>query len=106
MQYRFPEALANFPSSEFYEKRLKSAITGEEAGRVLAPLDDLAFPWPRVNGRIQPAVFVHCTTEEDYGGMSKSNEGQGRRCTLHRYSTQLGIHRMASLYPEVRRQIL
>jgi superfamily I DNA and/or RNA helicase len=78
VQYRFPEALANFPSSEFYERRLKSAITGEEVGRVLAPLENLAFPWPRVDGRIQPAVFVHCTTEEDYGGMSKSNEGQAQ----------------------------
>jgi superfamily I DNA and/or RNA helicase len=77
VQYRFPEALARFPSSEFYEGRLRSFITSEKADEVLAPLERLAFPWPRAaDGRIVPAVFVHCSTEEDYGGVSKQNVGQ------------------------------
>ncbi|KAI0311615.1 AAA domain-containing protein [Amylostereum chailletii] len=76
VQYRFPEALARFPSDEFYQGNLLSSISGAEATNVLQPLLSSHFPWPRVDGQVQPAVFVHCGTEEDHGGMSKSNEGQ------------------------------
>ncbi|KAE9396457.1 RdRP-domain-containing protein [Gymnopus androsaceus JB14] len=76
VQYRFPEALASFPSSEFYNGELQSSITGEKATAILEPLLHSKFPWPKINGEIQPVVFVHCSTEEDYGGQSKSNEGQ------------------------------
>jgi len=76
VQYRFPEALAKFPSKEFYEGRLKSAMTDAEATEIFSGLDRLQFPWPKVDGRIQPAVFVDCGLEEDYGGASKSNTGQ------------------------------
>ena len=77
VQYRFPRELALFPSTEFYEGRLRSAMTDEEAQRLSEVLGLLQFPWTKdESGRIEPAVFVHCGTEEDYGGSSKSNEGQ------------------------------
>ncbi|KAJ3916403.1 RdRP-domain-containing protein [Lentinula edodes] len=76
VQYRFPEALARFPSSEFYNGELQSSIIGERASAILQPLLNSAFPWPSTNSDIQPAVFVHCGSEEDFGGQSKSNEGQ------------------------------
>ncbi|KAI0028389.1 RdRP-domain-containing protein [Vararia minispora EC-137] len=79
VQYRFPEALAHFPSSEFYEGRLRSSITGTKTVEVLAPLERVQFPWPRADdGSILPAVFVQCGTEEEYGGVSKSNQGQAQ----------------------------
>ncbi|KAJ3842639.1 RdRP-domain-containing protein [Lentinula raphanica] len=78
VQYRFPEALASFPSGEFYNGELRSDIRGERASEILRSLLDSKFPWPRTDaGEVQPAVFIHCGTEEDLGGQSKSNEGQG-----------------------------
>ncbi|EMD32883.1 hypothetical protein CERSUDRAFT_57809, partial [Gelatoporia subvermispora B] len=35
-----------------------------------------SFPWPSVENRLCPVVFVPCLSEEDYGRSSKSNEGQ------------------------------
>ncbi|KAJ3981779.1 RdRP-domain-containing protein [Lentinula detonsa] len=77
VQYRFPEALARFPSSEFYNGELQSDISGERASAMLQPLLSSKFPWPTSNDEVQPAVFVHCDSEEEFGGQSKSNEGQG-----------------------------
>jgi len=42
----------------------------------LAVLKGSKFPWPIENGVIVPIVFVQCGSEEDMGGMSKSNVGQ------------------------------
>jgi len=42
----------------------------------LAVLKGSKFPWPTEHGVIVPVVFVQCGTEEDMGGMSKSNVGQ------------------------------
>jgi superfamily I DNA and/or RNA helicase len=73
-QYRFPEALAHFPSEAFYEGRLRT-------GTIIDPEVDLRFtasnfPWPMRGGRVFPNVFVQCSTEEEYGGSSKENVGQ------------------------------
>ncbi|KAF5390123.1 hypothetical protein D9757_003870 [Collybiopsis confluens] len=76
IQYRFPEALAKFPSNEFYNGKLQSHITDDRALTILEPLLRSKFPWPVKNGVVQPAVFIHCGVEEDMGGQSKSNEGQ------------------------------
>ncbi|KDQ53776.1 hypothetical protein JAAARDRAFT_61145 [Jaapia argillacea MUCL 33604] len=74
VQYRFPKELAAFPSREFYEGRLKSHIQDSES--VLRVLGTSTFPWPKAGRTIIPTVFVPCATEEDMGGMSKSNDGQ------------------------------
>lgn len=75
MQYRFPRELAEFPSREFYEGRLQSAI--RDSASLLAPLLTTRFPWPkRNNGVVVPTVFVPCSSEEDMGGRSKGNAGQ------------------------------
>ncbi|KAF5370335.1 hypothetical protein D9758_006999 [Tetrapyrgos nigripes] len=75
IQYRFPQELAQFPSQEFYEGRLRSGI--QDSQRVLGILGQMQFPWPtNETGGLIPTVFVDCSTEEDMGGMSKSNTGQ------------------------------
>ncbi|KAF9494277.1 RdRP-domain-containing protein [Pleurotus eryngii] len=74
VQYRFPTELASFPSAEFYEGKLRSAITNSQ--EVLGRLEGSSFPWPRRNGYIFPTVFIQCSTEEDLGGASKANTGQ------------------------------
>ncbi|TFY74672.1 hypothetical protein EWM64_g9340, partial [Hericium alpestre] len=78
VQYRFPEELALFPSTEFYEGNLQTGVGDVDA--LLRSLLESSFPWPLMSGsqRPHPAVFVDCTAEEDYGGRSKSNEGQAR----------------------------
>ncbi|KAJ7598370.1 RNA-directed RNA polymerase [Mycena floridula] len=77
IQYRFPQALADFPSQEFYQGRLKSGLTMEHQMEGLDLLARTSFPWPRAaSGTVVPTVFVPCATEEDYGGRSKSNTGQ------------------------------
>lgn len=75
VQYRFPKELADFPSREFYEGRLRTGISNSNAA--LGILGHCSFPWPRNRDRtIIPTVFLQCSTEEDMGGMSKSNDGQ------------------------------
>ncbi|TFY59052.1 hypothetical protein EVG20_g7930 [Dentipellis fragilis] len=78
IQYRFPKELAKFPSKEFYDDKLQTGI--ENVYEALQGLLKSTFPWPRQSdtGRVQPAVFVPCSSEEDYGGRSKSNEGQAK----------------------------
>ncbi|KAI0090847.1 putative restrictase [Irpex rosettiformis] len=73
-QYRFSEAIARFPSTEFYEGQLE---TGAQLDDEIASLALTLFPWPTDDkGRIFPVTFVPCTSEEDYGRSSKSNVGQ------------------------------
>ncbi|KAI0268684.1 RdRP-domain-containing protein [Gloeopeniophorella convolvens] len=74
VQYRFPEHLARFPSAEFYDGRLQTGTRNTD--ELLRDLLHSKFPWPQHDGAVQPVVFVQCSAEEDYGGMSKSNEGQ------------------------------
>jgi len=42
----------------------------------LAVLKGSKFPWPTEHGVVVPVVFIQCGSEEDMGGMSKSNTGQ------------------------------
>ncbi|KAI0684613.1 RNA dependent RNA polymerase-domain-containing protein [Cytidiella melzeri] len=74
-QYRFSEAVAKFPSTEFYEGRLE---TGSQLDAAIASLALTSFPWPTDDPEqnLFPVVFVPCTSEEDYGRSSKSNKGQ------------------------------
>ena len=74
VQYRFPEKLAVFPSEAFYHGRLRTGMT--DAPARLAVLKGSEFPWPVEHGVAVPIVFVQCGSEEDMGGMSKSNAGQ------------------------------
>ena len=75
MQYRFSEAIAGFPSAEFYEGCL---ATGNKNTEAIARLSLSAFPWPgpQPDGSVFPVVFVPCLADEDYGRSSKSNKGQ------------------------------
>ncbi|KAJ3528070.1 hypothetical protein NMY22_g9549 [Coprinellus aureogranulatus] len=75
VQYRSPEALNAFPSTEFYQGRLKTSSHNEAK---LDVLKRLSFPWPEVDSSIVPTVFIDCPDEEDFGGRSKTNEGQIR----------------------------
>lgn len=74
MQYRFPKELAEFPSREFYQNKLQTGI--QDSAQVLSVLTMSTFPWPRKAGVVVPTVFIQCSSEEDMGGVSKSNEGQ------------------------------
>ncbi|KAJ7022451.1 putative restrictase [Mycena alexandri] len=76
IQYRFPAELADFPSREFYESRLRTGISN--SADVLRILSRCKFPWPRQakGNAVIPTVFISCAAEEDMGGMSKSNLGQ------------------------------
>ncbi|KAF5334777.1 hypothetical protein D9611_012906 [Ephemerocybe angulata] len=73
VQYRSPEALNAFPSQEFYQGRLRTSESNESK---LEVLKGLAFPWPVRDGSIVPTVFIQCPDEEDFGGRSKTNDGQ------------------------------
>jgi regulator of nonsense transcripts 1 len=73
-QYRFPKELAVFPSQEFYRGKLKTGV--RDSKQLLDVLKESDFPWPMHDGIVVPTVFVQCSSEEDLGGMSKSNEGQ------------------------------
>ena len=75
MQYRFPEALARFPSQQFYEGRLKTGTKVDPIQQVI--LQKFSFPWPVDQAaKLIPNVFVQCSTPEDYGRASKGNLGQ------------------------------
>ncbi|QRV85064.1 RNA-dependent RNA polymerase [Ceratobasidium sp. AG-Ba] len=73
-QYRFPDALARFPSREFYNSGLK---TGVPDGKFdFSRLEQTAFPWPRGRYSLNTNVFVSCKGEESYEGTSKENASQ------------------------------
>lgn len=74
VQYRSPEELMAFPSREFYEGKLKTGLSN--SADILRILSTSSFPWPNRGGALIPTVFIQCSTEEDMGGMSKSNLGQ------------------------------
>ncbi|KAJ3514007.1 hypothetical protein NLJ89_g2629 [Agrocybe chaxingu] len=73
IQYRSPRELNSFPSSEFYDGRLR---TNEGNAEVSNFLSLSQFPWPTRNGVVIPTVFIQCSEEEDMGDRSKSNQGQ------------------------------
>ena len=71
-QYRMQASICAFSSAEFYGDRLKTAV--EDSDR---PLKPPSFPWPPPqNGKLHRIFFVQCSTTEDIGRKSKSNEGQ------------------------------
>jgi len=76
VQYRSPAELMAFPSKEFYEGKLKTGLA--DSMEILRVLSTSAFPWPyrQSDRRLIPTVFISCGSEEDMGGMSKSNVGQ------------------------------
>lgn len=74
MQYRSPGELMAFPSREFYENRLQTGR--EDTAKILDVLTAAVFPWPSRDGVVVPTIFIPCSSEEDMGGMSKSNAGQ------------------------------
>ncbi|KXT15516.1 hypothetical protein AC579_3380 [Pseudocercospora musae] len=69
-QYRMHPDLCKFSSEEFYRGGLHSDHAME-----LIKLPKSAFPWPEAR-----KVFVQCSTSEDLGHQSKSNEGQVALC--------------------------
>ena len=82
-QYRMHECICKFSSSEFYEDKLRTGISGDTR-----PLPISRFPWPVVstsssqpdNSEKSRMVFVQCSTMEYLGRKSKSNEGQAKLC--------------------------
>ncbi|KAJ7811000.1 RNA-directed RNA polymerase [Mycena olivaceomarginata] len=74
MEKTMLDELAEFPSREFYDGRLRTGISNN----VLNILDRCEFPWPRHSGSNTPipTVFLQCSAEEDMGGRSKKNDGQ------------------------------
>ncbi|KAJ1308794.1 hypothetical protein OPQ81_004484 [Rhizoctonia solani] len=79
-QYRFPEALARFPSAEFYNANLKTGISDDGFAERFQHLAQTSFPWPRGTEQdpnaLNTNVFVSCKSEESYGRSSKDNVGQ------------------------------
>jgi superfamily I DNA and/or RNA helicase len=77
-QYRMHESICNFPSAEFYEGKLRTDVP-----KGARPLEPSNFPWPSTvstpekEGRV---LFVECSTPEDLGRKSKTNEGQAKVC--------------------------
>jgi AAA domain len=89
-QYRMHPDICLFPSTEFYESKL---LTGASCNDIR--LAYTLFKWPSSrtqDGRFVPSrcVFIQCSTPEDLGQMSKSNQGQAILCreVFHQLSTQ------------------
>ncbi|THH07660.1 hypothetical protein EW145_g3223 [Phellinidium pouzarii] len=75
VQYRFPERLARFPSSKFYNGRLRTGVINSKES--LSLLTRSVFPWPKDEyGSAIPALFVPCSIEENMGKSSKVNKAQ------------------------------
>nr|GAT54553.1 predicted protein [Mycena chlorophos] len=75
-QYRFPQELAQFPSTEFYEGNLKTAPELSNSSEVLQILKECTFPWPTTKeGTPIPTVFIPCSVPEERG-RSSWNPGQ------------------------------
>ena len=71
-QYRMHASICAFSSNEFYEGRLKTAVSDSSR-----PLQPSSFPWPSPqDGKMARIFFIQCTTPEDIGRRSKTNRGQ------------------------------
>lgn len=71
-QYRMHASICAFSSQEFYEGRLKTAVS--EVDRPLLPA---SFPWPSGQPeKLARMFFIQCNAPEDIGRRSKSNPGQ------------------------------
>lgn len=75
-QYRMQASICQFSSTEFYQGRLRTAVL--DSAR---PLQPPTFPWPAPEpGKLSRMFFVQCSTVEDLGQKSKSNQGQANLC--------------------------
>ncbi|KIX05706.1 uncharacterized protein Z518_03678 [Rhinocladiella mackenziei CBS 650.93] len=81
-QYRMHPDICNFPSNEFYERRL---LTADICSDIPIPVSN--FPWPRdlsstknVPQQNSRSVFIECSGPEDYGRKSKVNQAQAQLC--------------------------
>ncbi|KAL8732802.1 MAG: hypothetical protein Q9181_003829 [Wetmoreana brouardii] len=75
-QYRMQASVCQFSSTEFYEGRLKTAV--QDSDRPLRPKE---FPWPEIQpGKLERIYFIQCSSTEDLGQRSKSNQGQAALC--------------------------
>lgn len=77
-QYRMHESICTFSSNEFYESKLRTGVSNNAR-----PLPSSQFPWPSArttDGKDARLAFVECSTPEDFGRKSKSNEGQAKIC--------------------------
>lgn len=76
-QYRMHRSICHFPSTEFYQGRLNTAVA--DSARPLLPT---SFPYwpssdpPSMPGRSERMFFIQCSATEDLGRKSKSNAGQ------------------------------
>ena len=71
-QYRMHASICAFSSIEFYEGRLKTAVSDSSR-----PLQPSSFPWPSPqDGKLARMFFIQCTSPEDIGRKSKTNRGQ------------------------------
>jgi superfamily I DNA and/or RNA helicase len=90
-----------FSSAEFYEGNLKTA-KADEAN----PITRSKFPWPDRARK----VFIQCSSPEDLGRQSKSNQGQAQLCRqvckLLNSSTEGGTDPPASASPPMEIAIL
>jgi superfamily I DNA and/or RNA helicase len=88
-QYRMHRSICHFSSTEFYEGRL---LTGTSASNVKLTMSE--FPWPADGRDYSRTVFAECSTPEDLGKKSKSNQGQaelGRKiCDMLCQPSRLG----------------
>ncbi|KAF4628609.1 hypothetical protein G7Y89_g9545 [Cudoniella acicularis] len=85
-QYRMHGSICQFSSNEFYDSRLRTGISDYSR-----PLPTSEFPWAsamsRASGKSSSSgdnnkrmVFVECSSPEDLGRKSKTNEGQANLC--------------------------
>ena len=75
-QYRMQASICQFSSSEFYQGKLQTAVLDSSR-----PLRPSTFPWPALEaGKLARMFFIQCSTTEDLGQKSKSNQGQANLC--------------------------
>lgn len=78
-QYRMHESICRFSSRQFYEGKLQTNVPNHT--RPLSPPSMFPWPTPKSPGEKENRmVFVECSTPEDFGRKSKSNEGQVALC--------------------------
>lgn len=84
-QYRMHPDLCHFPSTEFYDGRLLTAV--DVCGSIQLPASN--FPWPKEpvatssrNGAKHPtrSIFIQCSHPEEYFNKSKANQIQANLC--------------------------
>lgn len=79
VQYRMHPQISQFPASEFYMGKLRTA---ERCHNI--PMPPNMFPWPQTPGdnglELARAVLVPCGEPEEFGQRSKGNPAQAKLC--------------------------